>query len=250
MLIRRSRAQAVSGPASNSDDAHRIPDARAVAGLHSESAMKITNSVTRSLLHRLARFTTVCAFFIVAGSLGAQQMPKNRDCRCVIERLELIGYRRIDGRALRVQLRSREGEPYTTRVTQRDFLRLWNTHLFSDVRVEVKDSPDRPGAKIVIFYLKEKPIIRRIEYRGIKSITESEIVSALKDAGIDLSVEERFDPAELTAAAVIIKGLLALHGRPFAIVKNSYERIPRTDSVSVAFDVDDEPKDSGPVDLH
>ncbi len=36
--------------------------------------------------------------------------------------------------------------------------------------------PSRPNAKIIISYLKERPVIRRIEYKGIKSVTESEIL--------------------------------------------------------------------------
>ena len=44
--------------------------------------------------------------------------------------------------------------------------RLWNTQYFEDIRLEVQDSPNRPNAKIVIFHVVERPIIRRIEYHG------------------------------------------------------------------------------------
>ena len=68
--------------------------------------------------------------------------------------------------------------------------------IFDDIRLEVEDSADKPNQKIVIFYVTERPIIRRIEYKGNKSISESDILDRFKDRKVGLSIESQFDPTE------------------------------------------------------
>ena len=58
---------------------------------------------------------------------------------------------------------------------------------------------------MVVFYVTERPIIRRIEYKGNKSITESDILDAFKDKKVGLSVESQFDPTKITRAEVVMK---------------------------------------------
>jgi len=87
----------------------------------------------------------------------------------IIERIEFQGNRRIRSETLRARIFSRVGDPLNEDALRRDFHALWNTQYFEDIRLEVQDSPDKPGQKIVIFYLTERPIIRRIEYKGNKS---------------------------------------------------------------------------------
>ena len=83
-----------------------------------------------------------------------------------------------------------------------------------------------PNGKIVIFIVSEKPTIGRIEYKGIKSITESDILNAFKDERVGLSVGNRFDRAKLKYAVVVISELLAARGHQYATVKP--RRIVRT----------------------
>ena len=106
----------------------------------------------------------------------------------------------------------------------------------------MEDSPDRPDGKILVFYVSERPIIRRIEYKGNKSITESDILDAFKDKKVGLSVESQFDPTRIIQAQVVIKSLLAAHGRQFATVKPTYERIAATNAVKLTFNIDEGPK--------
>ena len=106
--------------------------------------------------------------------------------------------------------------PTTKTRLRRDFQALWNTQYFEDIRLEVQDSPNRPNAKIVIFHVVERPIIRRIEYQGNKSISESDILDAFKDRKVGLSVESQFDPTKIKKAEVVLKELEAEHGHQFA----------------------------------
>ena len=88
----------------------------------------------------------------------------------------------------------------------------------------------------------ERPIIRRIEYKGNKSITESDILDAFKDKKVGLTVESQFDPTKIKRAEVVLKSLLAAHGHQFATVKPTYERIAATNAVKLIFNIDEGPK--------
>ena len=105
----------------------------------------------------------------------------------------------------------------------------------------MEDSADQPDGKIVVFYLKERPIIRRIEYKGNKSISESDILDAFKDKKVGLSVEGQFDPTKIKHAEVVIKELLAEHGRQFATVRTEKRQIPPA-AVGITFVIKEGPK--------
>jgi outer membrane protein insertion porin family len=160
----------------------------------------------------------------------------------IITRLEFTGNRRVQTETLRARIFSRAGDPYTAEAVRRDFQALWNTQFFEDIRLEVEDDPNQPNGKIVVFHVSERPIIRRIEYKGNKSITESDILDAFKDKKVGLSVESQFDPTKIKRAEVVLKGLLAAHGRQFATVKPTYERIAASNAVKLVFNIDEGPK--------
>ena len=198
----------------------------------------------REIFLRALEFIVVVSLLIVAvtQSLWAQQAAPSNDQQYVIERIEFIGLRRIQRDTLLARIFSRPGDPYNPDALRRDFQALWNTQFFEDIRLEVEDSPDQPNGKIVLFYVSERPIIRRIEYKGNKSVTESDILDAFKQKKVGLSVESQFDPTKIKHAEVVIKELLAEHGRQFATVKPTYERIAATNAVKLVFNIDEGPK--------
>ncbi|MGC2285507.1 MAG: outer membrane protein assembly factor BamA [Candidatus Acidiferrum sp.] len=171
----------------------------------------------------------------------AQQTPSGQP-QTIIERIEFIGNRRIRSDTLKARIFSREGDVYNEETLRRDFQALWNTQFFEDVKLRVEDSPDRPNAKIVIFDVSERPIIRRIRYDGIHSISESDILDRFKDRKVGLSVESPFDPTKIKKAEVVLKELLGEHGRQFAKVTPEYERIASSNAVILVFKIDEGPK--------
>jgi outer membrane protein insertion porin family len=204
----------------------------------------LTRAASTKIFVRLFQLLVVVCLCIIAyvEPLWAQQGQAPTGPQYVIERIEFIGNRRIQTDTLKARIFSRAGDPYSEEAVRRDFQALWNTQFFEDVRLEVEDSTNQPDAKIVVFYLKERPIIRRIEYKGNKSISESDILDAFKDKKVGLSVEGQFDPTKIKHAEVVIKELLAEHGRQFATVKPTYERIAATNAVKLVFNIDEGPK--------
>jgi outer membrane protein insertion porin family len=203
----------------------------------------------RKIVLRLIELLATVCLVLAAPALWAQEAQQSPANQPVIARIEFYGNRRVAAGTLRGRIMSRAGDPYNPDALRRDFELLWNTQFFDDIRLVVEDAPNQPNAKIVMFYVKERPIIRRIEYcegttgcGGLKTITESDILDAFKDKKVGLSVESQFDPTIVTRAAVVIKGLLAAHGRQFATVKPTYERIPATEAVKLVFHIDEGPK--------
>ncbi|MGH9733017.1 MAG: BamA/OMP85 family outer membrane protein, partial [Candidatus Acidiferrales bacterium] len=200
------------------------------------------------VLRLIELFATVCLLF-AAQAVWAQEPRASATNQSVIARIEFVGNRRVATDTLRGRISSRPGDPYDPDALRRDFEALWNTQFFDDIRLVIEDSPTNPNAKIVIFYVTERPIIRRIEYcegsgascGGLKTITESDILDAYKDKKVDLTVESQFDPTKVTRAAVVIKELLAAHGRQFATVKPTYEKIPASEAVKLVFHIDEGP---------
>jgi outer membrane protein insertion porin family len=160
----------------------------------------------------------------------------------VIDRIEFEGNRLIRAETLTARIFTRVGGPYREEGLRRDFQALWNTQFFEDIRLEVQNDPNRPNGKIVIFHVVERPTIRKIEYRGNKSITESDILDAFKMAKVGLAVESRFDPTKITKAKIVLEEMEAAHGHQFAMVRPTYERIPSTNAIRLIFTIVEGPK--------
>ena len=141
-------------------------------------------------------------------SLSTSPAPAVPATHGVIQRIEFVGNRRIRSDTLKARIFTREGDNYNEETLRRDFQALWNTQFFEDVKLRVEDSPDRADGKIIIFDVKERPVIRRIRYDGIHSVSESDILDRFKERKVGLSVESQFDPTKIKKAEVVLRELL------------------------------------------
>jgi len=86
----------------------------------------------------------------------------------VIAGIEFRGARRTPQDTLKAQIYTKAGDIYNEETLRRDYMLLWNTGRFDDIRLEAE--PGRLGL-IVRFVLTERRVIRSIEYPGAKSVT-------------------------------------------------------------------------------
>ncbi|MDE3165481.1 MAG: outer membrane protein assembly factor BamA, partial [Acidobacteriota bacterium] len=156
----------------------------------------------------------------------------------VIEAFEFRGARRVPQDTLKALILSKPGDVYNEETLRRDFMILWNTGRFDDIRLETE--PGRVGL-IVRFVLVERRVIRSIDYPGAKSVTVSEILDRFKERKVGLSVESQYDPAKVQRAAVVLKEFLSERGRQYATVDPQIEQIPPS-SLKVSFVVNEGPK--------
>ena len=120
----------------------------------------------------------------------------------------------------------------------RDFMSLWNSGRFDDIRMETE--PGKTGW-IIRFVVTERRMVRSIKYENMKSITMSEILDRFKERKVGLTVESQYDPNKVQRAEVVIKEYLAERGRQFATVEPEVHQVPPS-SLEIVFKVDEGPK--------
>src|SRR5579864_6330317 len=205
------------------------------------SPKKIGNHLGWKLVFKhLTTLTCMGILCLLAAPAFAGQSPAPP--QPVIERIDIFGNRRIRGETLRARIFTRAGDPYDEESLKRDFQALWNTQFFEDIKLRVDDSADKPNAKVIVFEVKERPVIRRMRYDGIHSISESDILDRFKERKVGLVVESQLDPTKIKKAQVVLKELLGEHGRQFATVTPQYERLASSNSVILIFKVEEGPK--------
>ena len=157
----------------------------------------------------------------------------------VIEDIEFRGSRRVPQDTLRAMIFSRKGDVYNEETVRRDFMALWNTNRFDDIRLETEKGDQ--GGLIVRFVLTERRMVRNITYPGLKSASVSDVLDRLKERKVGMVQESMYDPNVINHAAIVIKELLGERGRQFATVTPELHQIPPS-SMEVAFVVDEGPK--------
>ncbi|MBI3693593.1 MAG: outer membrane protein assembly factor BamA, partial [Acidobacteria bacterium] len=170
-----------------------------------------------------------------APEAAAPAQPARQD---IIERIEFKGNRRVPRDTLVSRLYSKAGDPYDPDQLRRDFMLLWNTGYFDDVRLEVEEGK---LGQIVRFVVVERRMVRTIKYEGNKSVTVSEILDRFKERKVGLAVETRYDPTKIAHAAFVLKDLLAERGRQYATVTPDVRQIPPS-SIELVFNIVEGPK--------
>src|SRR5580692_11280748 len=181
-------------------------------------------------------FTALAASSLSAPSLSAQTGSPSGNVETLCQP-QVIGNRRIPKESVLARLYSRQNDLYDPLVVERDFNSLWNTGYFDDVRIERVDSPK---CVQLIIYVKEKPTIREINYKGLGAVTQSDILDRFKKAKVPLSVESQYDPTKIKRAEVVLRDLLAEHGHQFATIKTEIKTIPPA-AVSLTFNIKEGP---------
>ena len=179
---------------------------------------------------RLARVTILLALAFLAGAAQAQQ-PQT------IEQIRVIGNRRIPKETVLARLFTHPGDAYDPISIERDFNSLWNTAYFDDLRIEREDS--EKGIILNIF-VREKPTIREINYKGLNAVSVSDVLDRFKKEKVGLSVESQYDPTRIKRAETVLKDILSEHGHQFATIKTEVKTIPPA-SVQVNFNVKEGP---------
>ncbi len=164
----------------------------------------------------------------------------------IIELIEFRGSRRVPQDTLRALIFTKRGDLYNEDALNRDFMALWNTGRFDDIRLEREAGT---AGWIIRFVVQERRVVRSIKYDGMKSITISEILDRFKERKVGLQVETQYDPNRVQRAANVIREYLAERGRQFATVTPDLRQIPPS-SLEVNFRVQEGPKVKvGEIDL-
>jgi outer membrane protein insertion porin family len=192
------------------------------------SSIQQSQSLRRSLRRTMQFFALFCC--LTTFSAWAQQQ--------IVSQIRVIGNRQIPKETVLARMFSHVNDPYDPLTVERDFNSLWNTGYFENVRIEKEDTPK---GVILDVYVTEKPTIREINYKGLNSVTQSDVLDRFKKEKVGLSVESKYDPTRVARAIAVLKELLGEHGHQFATIKADIKKIPPA-SVQVNFIIKEGPK--------
>ena len=179
-----------------------------------------------------------CGFLMAIGMLlmGAASLAFAQND--VISEINVTGNRRIPAETVRARIFSKPGDIYDAAALERDFNSLWNTGYFEDIKFLREQTPK--GWRIIV-QVKEKPTIREINYVGLSSVSNSDVLDRFKQEKVGLTVESQYDPTRIKKAENSIKQLLSEHGRQFATIRTEVRQIPPA-AVGITFVVKEGPK--------
>ena len=156
----------------------------------------------------------------------------------MIENILFRGNRRIPTSNLRARIFSHNGDAYDENALERELMALWNTGFLDDIRLEVTDGK---SGKIIAFFVREKKLVRSIDYKGLSSVQQSDVLDRFKERKVGLTIQSQYDLVVIKRAEVVLAQMLAEHGRQFASVQHRTRNIP-PNSVALTFIVVEGPK--------
>ncbi|MDH5767394.1 MAG: outer membrane protein assembly factor BamA [Nitrospirota bacterium] len=116
-------------------------------------------------MHKI-KFLLLCLIFIFTfGHLYAQELP-------IVKSIEIKGLKRIEEGAVKSKITQKLGEPISQVKTNEDIKNIFKMGYFDDVKVEIE--PFEGGIKL-IYAVKEKPTVVKIEFQGNKEFDDSKL---------------------------------------------------------------------------
>src|SRR6516225_5542939 len=165
------------------------------------------------------QITSLLLSFVLSGlapATPARAQVLQRPAPGRIEAIEIRGNRRIPGDTIKYNIQTKAGDTLSPEVIRRDIKTLYAQGYFDDIRVDQEDGKN--GGVIVVFTVKEKPLIRSIDFAGINAISKSDILDKLKERKVGISQESPFDPSRVKKVEGVIKAMLAEKGHQDATV--------------------------------
>ena len=112
-------------------------------------------------------FLVCLIIFLIAGgnALAQEQLP-------LVNAIEVKGLKRIEEGAVKSKITQKVGEPISNEKVSDDIKNIFKMTYFDDVRTEIE--PLEGGVKL-IYIVKEKPTIIRVEFQGNKELKDDKL---------------------------------------------------------------------------
>ncbi|HXI13077.1 MAG TPA: outer membrane protein assembly factor BamA [Thermoanaerobaculia bacterium] len=188
--------------------------------------------MNRIAISALALLMFLCAE--VSSAQGVASSPNLAGQK--IERFEVIGNTSVASDTIRVYLGISPGEVYDPAALQRNFLNLWQTGLFDDIKIEGERGD---GGVVVKVTVQERPRIGAVEYRGNKSLTATKIGEALEKDKIDLHVGSSVEQTLIRRATESIRKAYAEGGFDGVTVESLSEKMSEDGEQKLIFTINE-----------
>jgi outer membrane protein insertion porin family len=181
------------------------------------------------LLIFLSGLIGLASIFFAPERARAQQ-PAQR----LVEDVQITGNRRLRSEDVLYWVQTRQGDPFNPQQVERDLQAILALGFFDKVKSRVYTEDGPRGGVVVIFEVKELPIIRDLQFEGLHSVQESDLLKAFREKRVGVSKESIYDPVKVRNAIRVIKELLAAKGHPNATVERREDPVSQT-SIAVTF---------------
>ena len=155
----------------------------------------------------------------------------------LVESVEVEGNRRLRDEDILYWVTTRPGDPFNEAQVQRDYQAILALGFFDKVQSRVSTQRGPRGGVEVIFTVAELPIIRDIQFEGMKAVTEADVLKEFRERRVGVSKESVFDPVKVKNAERVIKEMLSARGYPNAAVEVRQDEVSAT-STALAFVVE------------
>ncbi|HZE64102.1 MAG TPA: outer membrane protein assembly factor BamA [Pyrinomonadaceae bacterium] len=180
------------------------------------------------LLMLVSGIVLLASIVSVPRSTFAQQNQR------LVESVDITGNRRLRKDDILYNVQTRPGDPYNEQQVQRDLQAILALGFFDKTKTRVLTEEGARGGINVIFEVLELPIIRDLQFEGLKSVPESDVLKAFRERRVGVSKESIYDPVKARNAIRVLKELLAAHGHPNATIEQRREEVSNT-SVALTF---------------
>ncbi len=190
---------------------------------------------------QISRASLLLLLSVIVGiglPLLSAQSTSAQDAQQLVESVDIQGNRRLRDEDILYYVNTRPGDVFNQQQVERDLQAILALGFFDKTATRVLTEEGVRGGVNVIFEVKELPIIRDIQFEGLKSVPESDVLKKFREDRIGISKESIFDPVKARNAMRAIKELLASNGRPNATVDLREDEVSAT-SIAITFVVNE-----------
>jgi outer membrane protein insertion porin family len=218
--MRRSEKQDLSAPVT-------VPGGRTMIGATQPAAILGPRSLSpltpRDRNSRRARSWPWTVFALIVFWAGQQLLFTMSPARAqqgdrlpegTVTEVRIEGNATIPSEKVRAKLLSRVGQPLDQAKVETDLKSLMATKWFTDVTPYYEEKPPKSGKYLLIFRVREMPVLKIVEFRGRKAISLKQI-----EENTELKVGNRADPTKTRLALGQIQRLYQEKGYELAEVR-------------------------------
>ncbi|HAF24319.1 MAG TPA: outer membrane protein assembly factor BamA [Blastocatellia bacterium] len=170
----------------------------------------------------------VSGMILLASMLSAPRLVNAQQGQRLVESVDITGNRRLRKDDILYYVQTRPGDPFNEQQVQRDLQAILALGFFDKTKTRVLTEDGARGGINVIFEVTELPIIRDLQFEGLKSVPESDVLKAFREKRVGVSKESIYDPVKARNAIRVLKELLASHGHPNATIEERRDEVSAT----------------------
>lgn len=153
---------------------------------------------------KLSFFIAIAFLFSV--NTFAQEKSK------IIESVDIQGNRRLADEEIYAHIKTRALQILNKKQLQTDLETLINLGCFDSTQIKTLTEIGIKGGVVVIFQVRELPIIDEVTFDGLENFSKEEIITALEGQKLNIEKGNVYNPAKSKKASLFLKEFFAERG--------------------------------------